>query len=127
MKLFHSPTSPYVRKVLVCAMACGLDNQLTKLRTNPWDSPAELLAQNPLSKVPCLVTEDGVALFDSPVICEYLDSVGAGGLFPPPGAARWRGLKQQAIGDGVMDAAVPRRQEQARPAQTPPAAGMGGE
>ena len=56
--------------------------------------------------MPCLVTEDGLALFDSPVICEYLDSVGGGALFPPPGAARWRALKQQAMADGIMDAAV---------------------
>ena len=83
MKLFYSPTSPYVRKVMACAMAAGVQGQITKVPANPWDSPAELLAQNPLSKVPCLVTDDGVALFDSPVICEYLDSVGAGAVFPP--------------------------------------------
>jgi glutathione S-transferase len=117
MKLFYSPTSPYVRKVMVSAMACGLEGQITKLPTNPWESPPELLAENPLSKVPCLVTEDGVALFDSAVICEYLDNVGAGALFPPPGAGRWRALKLQAIGDGLMDAAILRRQEQGRPAE----------
>jgi glutathione S-transferase len=73
------------------------------------------LADNPLSKVPCLVTQDGFALFDSPVICEYLDAVGAGSLFPPPGPARWRALKWQAIGDGIMDAAVSRRMDMGRP------------
>ena len=57
-----------------------------------------------------------MALFDSPVICEYLDSIGdALGLFPEHGAARWRVLKQQAMGDGILDAAVIRRMEQARP------------
>jgi glutathione S-transferase len=60
---------------------------------------------------------DGVALFDSPVICEYLDSIdGAIQLFPRAGRPRWRALKQQAIGDGIMDAAVMMRAEQARPA-----------
>ena len=117
MKLFYSPTSPYVRKVMACAMATGVQGQITKVQTNPWESPAELLAQNPLSKVPCLVTDDGVALFGSPVICEYLDSIGAGAIFPPAGPLRWRALKLQAIGDGLMDAAILRRQEQGRPTE----------
>ncbi len=115
MKLFYSPTSPYVRKVIACAIACGTLDQITRIATDPHASPAGLLAANPLSKVPCLVTEDGSALFDSPVICEYLDAVGGGSLFPPPGPARWRALKWQAIGDGIMDAAVLRRGEMGRP------------
>ena len=115
MKLFHSPTSPYVRKVMAVAIAGGLKDRITLLNTNPHASPPELLAQNPLSRVPCLLTEDGVALFDSPVICEYLDSIGDSTVFPPPGPARWRALRQQALGDGMMDAAVGRRLEQARP------------
>ena len=89
MRLFYSATSPYVRKVIVCALACGNWDQITRIETNPHASPADLLASNPLSKVPCLVTQDGFALFDSPVICEYLDAVGGGSLFPPPGPARW--------------------------------------
>ncbi len=115
MRLFHSPTSPYVRKVMATAVACGIDGQITPVDTNPHASPPELLAMNPLSRIPCLVTDDEVALFDSPVICEYLDSVGAGSLFPPAGPARWRALKQQAIGDGIMDAAVSRRLASMRP------------
>ena len=115
MKLYNSAASPFVRKVMACAIACGLEDRITKLPTNPWQSPPELLAQNPLAKVPCLITDDGLALFDSPVICEYLDSIGEGALFPDAGAARWRALKQQAIADGLMDAAILRRLEQARP------------
>ena len=116
MKLFYSPTSPYVRKVddLRHGVRLGIQGSSGSAPT-PGSPRPSLLAQNPLSKVPCLVTDDGVALFDSPVICEYLDSVGAGALFPPAGAARWRALKLQAIGDGLMDAAILRRQEQARP------------
>ncbi len=124
MKLFYSPTSPFVRKVMACAIACELDAQIEKVTTNPWESPAELLAQNPLSKVPCLVTEDGVALFDSPVICEYLDFAGRGALFPPAGAARWRALRQQATADGLMDAAILRRQNAARPQEQARSAAM---
>ncbi len=116
MKLYYSPTSPYVRKVLACAIARGIDERIERIETNPHESPPLLLRDNPLSKVPCLITEDGLALFDSPVICEYLDSVGdVMPLFPPHGAARWRALRFQAIGDGVMDAAVLRRMEQGRP------------
>lgn len=115
MKLHYSPTSPYVRKVMAAAIARGIESRIDLLPTNPHVSPASLLADNPLSKVPCLVTDDGLALFDSPVICEYLDSIGdAAPLFPPSGAARWRALKLQAMGDGVLDAAVTRRMEQGR-------------
>ncbi len=116
MKLYYSPTSPYVRKVVACAIARGLDDRIQRIETNPHESPPALVRDNPLSKVPCLVTEDGLALFDSPVICEYLDSVGdVMPLFPPHGAARWRALRFQAAGDGIMDAAVTRRMEQGRP------------
>ncbi len=117
MKLYYSATSPYVRKVLACAIAGGVEGRITRIDTNPHASPPELLRDNPLSKVPCLVTGDGLALFDSPVICEYLDSIGDATLFPPSGPARWRALKLQAIGDGIMDAAVARRMDQARPAE----------
>jgi len=117
VKLYYSATSPYVRKVVACALACGNFDQVTLIETNPHASPPGLLAVNPLSKVPCLVTQDGLALFDSRVICEYLDAVGPGPLFPPPGPARWRALRYQAIGDGIMDAAVLRRMDMARPAE----------
>ncbi|MGH7044466.1 MAG: glutathione S-transferase N-terminal domain-containing protein, partial [Acetobacteraceae bacterium] len=76
MKLFHSPTSPYVRKVMACAVARGLEGRIEIVPTNPHQSPPGLLAVNPLSRVPALVRDDGGALFDSPVICEYLDSLG---------------------------------------------------
>lgn len=116
MKLFYSATSPYVRKVMICAKLRDIDQRIEKIPTNPHESPAALVAENPLSKVPCLLTEDGFALFDSPVICEYLDNVGdALALFPPTGAARWVALRLQAVGDGILDAAVARRMESAKP------------
>lgn len=116
MKLFYSPASPYVRKVMACAIVRGLDQRIETMPTKPHASPPALVAANPLSKVPCLVADDGTALFDSPVICEYLDSLGsAPPLFPPAGPARWRALVLQATGDGILDAAVGRRMEQGRP------------
>jgi glutathione S-transferase len=116
VKLFYSPASPFVRKVLACAITREIDGQIELVATNAHTSPPALLAANPLSKVPALITEDGLALFDSPVICEYLDSLdGAMPLFPARGGARWVALKHQAIGDGMMDAAVARRGEMQRP------------
>lgn len=116
MKLHYSKTSPYVRKVVACAIARDIDGRIERVATNPHESPPALIADNPLSKVPCLVTDDGFALFDSRVICEYLDMVGdALPLFPAQSAARWVALRQQAVGDGMLDAAVLRRMEANRP------------
>ena len=114
MKLAFSAASPYVRKVMACAIARGIEGQIEKAKIGTTD-PA-LLVINPLSKVPSLVGEGGIALYDSPVICEYIDSVGsAPPLFPPAGPARWTAIRRAALGDGIMDAAQPRRRELALP------------
>jgi len=116
VKLHHSPTSPYVRKVRACAITRGIAHLIELVPTNPNESRPGFVAHNPLAKVPALVTDDGIALFDSPVICEYLDSIGdATPMFPSHGALRWRALKQQAMGDGILDASVPRRGEMQKP------------
>jgi glutathione S-transferase len=116
MKLFYSPTSPFVRKVVACAITRGLDSRIERIRTDAHASPPALLAANPLSKVPALLTEDGFALFDSPLICEYLDTIGdEPPLFPDHGASRWMALRHQALADGMMDAAVAARGEIMRP------------
>lgn len=116
MKLYYSPTSPFVRKVNVCAFELGVDDKLERIITNPWENNADLLANNPLSKVPTLITDDGMVLYDSPVICEYLDTlVGGDKLLPGEGAERWDALRLQALGDGILDAAVSRFLERKRP------------
>jgi glutathione S-transferase len=117
VKLFHSPASPYVRKVMACAIAREIEQQIELVPTKVFLSEPALVAANPLSKIRCLITGDGTALFDSPVICEYLDSVEDGTLpmFPRPGRARWRALKQQAIADGILDAAIAWRREAQAP------------
>jgi glutathione S-transferase len=118
VKLYYSPTSPYVRKVIACAIVRGLESRIEKHTANPHVSPPDLVADNPLSKVPCLVTDDGMSLFGSQLICEYLDSLGdALPLFPAHGATRWRALKFQSLGDGILDAAVPCRGEQGKPSE----------
>ncbi len=110
MKITFSNASPYVRKALACAIARGIDAQLERWTIAATD-PA-ISEFNPLNKVPTLVTDDVGALFDSPVICEYLDTIGAAApLFPASGAARWSALRLQALGDGIMDASQPRRRE----------------
>ena len=112
MKLAFSPASPYVRKVTACAIKRCLNVERLKIGT----TDPELLKFNPLSKVPTLITDDGLHLFDSPVICEYLDSVGsAPKLFPAAGPARWKALTQEALADGILDATQPRRREVALP------------
>jgi glutathione S-transferase len=114
MKLAYSPASPYVRKVVACAIARGIKDKMELWKIGTTD-PA-LLPVNPLSKVPTLVTDDGSSLYDSPVICEYIDSIGAAPkLFPAAGPARWKALCQEALGDGILDATQPRRREIALP------------
>ncbi len=116
MKLYHSPTSPFVRKVMACAIARGIEAQIT-LIPSTTNTP-EVEAVNPLGKLPCLVTDDGLTLYDSRVICEFLDSVGdVYPLFPEHGP-RIRALRFQALGDGMMDAAVLRRGEMGKTQET---------
>ncbi|RAU23348.1 glutathione S-transferase [Paramagnetospirillum kuznetsovii] len=114
MKLRYSPTSPYVRKCVIVAKETGLEARLSLEPTNAWAPDTDLTKDNPLSKVPALITEGGEVLFDSPVICEYLDSLHDGHkLVPPSGGARWAQLKLQALADGILDAALAKRIETA--------------
>lgn len=116
MKLRYSATSPYVRKVMMVAIECGLDVAIDLENTDAWSPETDLPKDNPLGKVPALVLDDGTVLYDSPVICEYLDTLHDGArLFPPPGPARWAALRQQALADGLCDAAILRRLEGNRP------------
>ena len=114
MKLRTSPASPYGRKCQVVVIETGLQSRVQVVATNPKES--DLRDQNPLGKIPVLVTDDGQVLFDSPVICEYLDSLHGGHkLFPEAGNVRWSALRMQALADGILDAALLRRYEGARP------------
>lgn len=102
MKLYGNPLSPFARKCKVIALA--LDIALEDVTTHPAQDEG-FRALNPLGKIPALLRDDGSVLFDSPVICEYLDHLGAGAFFPK-GDDRWRALGLQALGDGMADAAV---------------------
>ncbi|RAI58334.1 glutathione S-transferase [Roseicella frigidaeris] len=112
MKLFHSAASPFVRKVTVCAAELGIALERLPSAAHPIDRDKTIIPLNPLGKVPTLILEDGTALFDSRVICEYLDSQAGGGrLFPAAGPARWRALTEQSLGDGMLDAGILLRYE----------------
>jgi glutathione S-transferase len=115
MKLYFSYASPFARKVRMVAQEAGIAGQLTLELTDAWTATEGLPQDNPLCKVPTLVLDDGTPLFDSPVICEYLDTLSGAGLFPAAGPARWTALRFQALGDGLCDAALLRRLEAMRP------------
>jgi glutathione S-transferase len=109
MKLYYTPTSPFVRKVLVTARELGLADliETVLLRPSPTQVDATLSRENPLNKIPALALDEGGSLYDSPVICEYLDALAGGGrLLPPAGGARWDVLRTQALADGVLDASI---------------------
>jgi glutathione S-transferase len=114
MKLRYSPASPYVRKVMIVAIEGGIVDRIEKVTTptTPVKPNEELRGENPLAKVPALTTDSGEVLFDSPVICEYLDSLhSAAKMFPAASPARWTALRRQAVGDGILDAALLARYE----------------
>lgn len=118
MKLYWSSRSPYVRKVMVFAHECGLARRIECVRTVvAMTKPnIELLRTNPLGKIPTLVLDDGSALYDSTVICEYLDSLHSGRrLFPQSGAARWTALRRHALGNNLIDNLMLWRNEMTRP------------
>ena len=109
MKLYYNPASPFVRKALVAAHETGLADgiEIVPVAMTPVAGVPELNAENPLGKVPALVLDDGTALYDSPVICEYLDTRHDGPrLFPAGGPERWTALRRQALCDGLLDAAI---------------------
>jgi glutathione S-transferase len=108
MKLYYSATSPFVRKCLVSAHELGLREriQLLPAAPHPVNRDRALVVCNPLGKVPTLVTEDGAVLYDSRVICEYLNALGDGHLIPTEPAARWSILRDEALADGMLEAAV---------------------
>jgi len=110
MKLIGSNTSPYVRKVRVVMAEKKLDYDY--VLDNVWSSDTHINLSNPLGKVPCLIMEGGEAIFDSRVIVEYFDALSpVGKLIPPMGRERAEVKTWEALGDGVLDAAILARLE----------------
>ncbi|MCW5773371.1 MAG: glutathione S-transferase [Rhodospirillaceae bacterium] len=116
-RLHWSPTSPYVRKVMVAAHELGLADRFDLVPTTVETIVADVAADNPLARIPALVLPDGTVLFDSLVIVEYLDHLAQGSLVPPPGPARWQALTRHALAHGACDAAIAIVGERRRPAE----------
>lgn len=106
MKLVSASASPFVRKVRVLLHETGQteDVELVGIKTSPLATAPEARAANPLGKIPALIREDSRTLFDSRVICRYLDARASGGLYPAD--RLWDVLTLEAMADGIMDAAV---------------------
>ena len=117
MKLIGSLTSPYVRKVRITLAEKKIDAKWEE--ENVWSEATQIGRSNPLGKVPCLVLDDGEAIFDSRVIVEYLDTLTpVGKLIPAGGRERAEVRTWEALADGVMDAAATARLEQTWPGRT---------
>jgi glutathione S-transferase len=107
MLLRHSHTSPFVRKVMLLAHETGLAARIETQTVDGWTEPGHLTGDNPLSMVPTLVLDDGSPLYDSTVICDYLDRLHDGPrMIPEDGESRWRVLREQALADGMIDCAI---------------------
>lgn len=121
MKLFFAPLSPFVRKVLVTAHETQQHHLIERIESapHPINRDEAIARRNPLGQAPTAITDDGEAIYGSRVICEYLDSQSKGlKVFPAAGPERWKALVQQALGDGITDAALLARYEQTvRPAE----------
>ena len=107
MQLYHSPTTPFGRKVMVLILEAGLQAQVTVIGATgtPFDPGSMPLDRNPLGKIPALVRDDGVALYDSRVICRYLDAHAGAGLYPAA-PKLWDTLVLEATADGILEAAL---------------------
>lgn len=116
LQLHWSPKSPFVRKVMVCIHELGMDIEVEKIRSVAamLKPNAALMRDNPLSKIPTLLLDDGSTLFDSVVICEYLNDRANGHLFPASGPEKWQVLRWHALGNGLLDALILWRNERER-------------
>lgn len=107
MILRSSPPSPFGRKVKIAVSVLGLSDKIEVQKSDTSDPNDSVRRQNPIGKIPVLITEDGQAIYDSPVILEYLDHVAGGGrIIPKDATARFAALRLQALCDGVLDACI---------------------
>ena len=116
MQLHWSPKSPFVRKVMICAHELRIVDRIELVRSVAamLKPNLRLMEDNPLSKIPTLILDSGFVLFDSLVICEYLDDLASGPLFPASGWDKWQALRWHALGDGLLDQLILWRNERER-------------
>lgn len=105
MKLYFANTSPYARKVRIAILELNLESQVQEIFQNPFEDSPDLSAATPLKKVPCLITNSGQVIYDSPVICAYLDAQSTAKQLIPTDGTRWDIMTGEALGDGILDAA----------------------
>lgn len=116
MKLYITTPSPFARKCRVVAREKGLIDRIEEIVVDPYANAPELLATNPIVQVPTLIADDGLPLTDSPVICEYLDALGAGPrLLPADGPDRLRVRRLETLGNAALDVGVKLVLETRRP------------
>ena len=107
MKLRWAPTSPFVRKIIVLMKEKGIEGAVEKEKSNPLSKDDRAATPSPLGQIPCLITDDGVSIYDSPVIMEYLDVECDGPvMLPRSGDSRWKVLTRQALADGMITSMV---------------------
>jgi glutathione S-transferase len=107
VKLYTNPSSPFGRKAVIAAIELGQFDAMDIIDINPWESTAELLAANPLSKIPALVTDHGETVFNSPAVCDYLNALdGKHRLLPLDAGKRATSLRRQSLADGMLDSAI---------------------
>ena len=108
MKLLARPASPFARKVRVMAREIGLNNKIEEIMfSSPEEMKEEMPKYNPLGKVPTLILDDQTVIYDSKVICEYLDFMHKGEkFFPIHSETRWKTILLQALADGVAEAII---------------------
>lgn len=119
MKLYWSPRSPFVRKVMVCAHELGIAERIEKVYAlvSSRSANAEVMQTSPLGRIPALVKDDGGVLYDSAVICEYLDHAFGGARLFPRNTKRWDALRRHALADGLLETLVRWLDERNRPAE----------
>ena len=116
MKLISAKPSPFARKARALIIELGLQDRVTELDVGgvtPVSNTVDVNTVNPLGMIPALELDDGSSLYNSPLVCEYLNHVGGGSLFPAEAERRYETLKLQALADGLMDVAVALRYETA--------------
>jgi glutathione S-transferase len=120
MKLIMFGASPFARRVRVAAIELGLGDRiaLAPVTTSPLNPDPAVTEENPLGRVPTLIRDEGPPLYESGIICEYIDSLASGQtLFPTAGETRWRSLRLYGLADGITQEGVTLRRESLRPAE----------
>jgi glutathione S-transferase len=117
LQLLTSFTSPFGRRVRVAIIELDLSARVELIPTDPWSSPAELIALNPLAQVPALITDSGEPLTDSSLILEYLQTLGSGLLAAPSEPEYWQRRREEQLAIGLLEAAVKWVVERRRPSQ----------